>query len=134
MYTMKEVCTKLNMTYDTLKYYCNSGLIPNVQRDKNNYRVFDERTVAWISSLQCLKNCGMSIKNMKVYLNLCLQGKSTIIQRKEILAVQKENLLEQIKELQKSIDYIDYKQNWYDEVLEGKREYTSNLIDVENNE
>lgn len=134
MYTMKEVCTKLNMTYDTLKYYCNSGLIPNVQRDKNNYRVFDERTVAWISSLQCLKNCGMSIKNMKVYLNLCLQGKSTIIQRKEILSVQKENLLEQIKELQKSIDYIDYKQNWYDEVLEGKREYTSNLIDVENNE
>ena len=68
MYTMKEVCEKLDMTYETLKYYCNEGLVPNVKRDKNNHRIFDENTVNWISSLSCLKKCGMSIQDMKKYL------------------------------------------------------------------
>ena len=30
MYSMKEVCEKVGMTYETLKFYCNKGLIPNV--------------------------------------------------------------------------------------------------------
>lgn len=33
MYAMKQVCEEANMTYPTLKYYCNEGLIPNVKRD-----------------------------------------------------------------------------------------------------
>lgn len=30
MYTTMQVCRKLGMTYQTLKYYCNEGLVPNV--------------------------------------------------------------------------------------------------------
>lgn len=37
-----------------------------------------------------------------------------------------------IKELEDSIAYIDWKQNFYDEVLTGKRPYVSNLILTEN--
>lgn len=55
MYSMKQVCEETNMTYQTLKYYCNEGLIPNVKRDGNNRRVFDERDVKWIKDLVCLK-------------------------------------------------------------------------------
>lgn len=69
-----KTCEKFGMTYETLKYYCNEGLIPNVKRDKNNYRVFDENNVNWINSLVCLKNCGISINDMKQYLSYCLQG------------------------------------------------------------
>ena len=36
-----------------------------------------------------------------------------------------------IRELQDSVAYIDWKQNFYDEVLSGKRPYESNLIRVE---
>ena len=97
-YTMMQVCKETGMTYQALKFYCNEGLVPNVKRDKNNRRVFDERDVAWISSLTCLKKCGMSIQE---------------------------------RELQDSVAYIDWKQNFYDEVLSGKRPYESNLIRVE---
>lgn len=55
-YTMMQVCKETGMTYQALKFYCNEGLVPNVKRDKNNRRVFDERDVAWISSLTRLKN------------------------------------------------------------------------------
>lgn len=54
MYNMKDVCDKTHLNYETLRYYCNLGLVPNVKRDKNNYRLFDDRDVAWINGLQCL--------------------------------------------------------------------------------
>ena len=126
-----QVCKKTNMTYQALKFYCNEGLVPNVKRDKNNRRVFDERDVAWIESLTCLKKCGMSIQEMKEYLELCLQGPSSIPRRKELLAEKQAALRETIRELEGSVAYIDWKQNFYDEVLSGKRPYESNLIPVE---
>lgn len=128
MYTMMQVCKEAEMTYQTLKYYCNEGLIPNVKRDKNNRRVFDERDLKWIKDLICLKKCGMSIMEMKEYLNLCLQGPSTIQERKEMLAKKRESLLSSIEELKGCVDYIDWKQDFYDDVLSGKRPYVSNLI------
>ena len=130
MFTMKEVCKQVNMPYETLKFYCNKGLVPNVKRDNNNYRIFDENDVAWIKSLICLKNCGMSIQEMKEYLDFCLDGPSTIPQRKIILDKKREELLGKVSVLQKSIDYIDWKQGFYDDVLSGKTEYISNLINT----
>ena len=82
MYSMQETYKKVGMTYQTLKFYCNQGLIPNVKRDKNNYRIFDDNNIGWIKSLSCLKKCGMSIEEIKQYLNLCLIGEYTIPERK----------------------------------------------------
>ena len=131
LYTMMQVCKETNMTYQALKFYCNEGLVPNVKRDKNNRRVFDERDVAWINSLTCLKKCGMSIQEMKEYLALCLQGEPTIPQRKKLLEKKQEMLRETIRELEDSVAYIDWKQNFYDEILSGKRPYESNVICTE---
>ena len=44
MYTMMQACRETDMTYQALKYYCNEGLVPNVKRDKNNRRIFDEKS------------------------------------------------------------------------------------------
>lgn len=131
MYTMMQVCRETDMTYQTLKYYCNEGLIPNVKRDGNNRRVFDERDVKWIKDLVCLKKCGMSIQEMKEYLDLCLQGEATIPQRKEMLAKKQEALRVSIQSLEESVAYIDWKQEFYDDVLSGRRPYVSNLIRVD---
>lgn len=128
MYSMKEACTLTNMTYENLKFYCNEGLVPNVKRDRRNYRVFDEHDIRWIQSLNCLKSCGMSIAEMKQYLALCMEGEGTIPERKVILAEKKETLLQSITELQKAVAYIDWKQRFYDDVLSGKTAYYSNLV------
>lgn len=131
MYTMKQTCEKTNLSYETLKFYCNQGLVPNVKRDSNNRRIFDDRDVAWIQSLNCLKNCGMSISEMKEYIALCLEGESTIPERKIILDVKRQALVAQLKQVQDCIDYIDWKQGFYDDVLSGKTAYYSNLINTE---
>ncbi len=131
MCTMKEVCQEVGISYETLRFYCNEGLVPNVKRDKNNYRDFDQKNIAWLKSLQCLKKCGMSIKDMKIYMNLCLDGKSSISERKAMLAKHKDELNSQIAEISGAIDYIDTKQQYFDDVISGKIKYSSNLIDVE---
>ena len=85
-----------------------------------------------VKSLNCLKNCGMSISEMKEYINLCLAGESTIPERKAILDIKRTALLEQLKQVQDCIDYIDWKQGFYDDVLSGKTKYYSNLINTNN--
>lgn len=132
MFSMKQACEQTNLPYETLKFYCNQGLIPNVKRNSNNYRIFDENDIAWINNLNCLRNCGMGISEMKDYIKLCLEGESTIPERKEILAIKRQSLLEQQKLIQESIDYIDWKQGFYDDVLSGKIEYISNLKAADN--
>ena len=92
MYTMKQACQATNLSYETLKFYCNEGLIPNVKRGPNNYRLFDEHDINWINSLSCLKRCGMSIQEMKEYLALCLEGEKTIPERMAILQKHKASL------------------------------------------
>ena len=134
LYTMKQTCEKTGLTYDTLKFYCNERLIPNVKRDKNNYRVFNDKDIAWIKSLSCLKSCGMSIVEMKEYLALCLKGKSSIPERQVILNNKLKELEHKINKIQDSINYIHWKQNFYNDVLSGNTKYYSNLTNEKDDE
>ena len=131
---MKQACEATGFSYDTLKFYCNEGLIPNVKRDKNNYRVFSDKDIEWIKGLSCLKSCNMSITEMKDFLNLCLQGKSSIPERQKILDIKLKELQNKINEIQDSINYIHWKQQFYQDVLDGKTKYYSNLISTENDD
>lgn len=130
MYTMKQACELTGMSYETLKFYCNQGLVPNVKRDTRNRRIFDEHDIAWINSLSCLKGCELSLSEMKQYIALCLQGVSSIPERKHFLDRKRIELVERQRTLQEALDYIDWKQSFYDDVLSGKTPYFSNLISV----
>ena len=112
MYTMKQACQAAGMSYETLKFYCNEGLVPNVKRSANNYRIFDDHDINWIKSLSCLKRCGMSIAEMKEYLALCLEGEKTIPQRKLVLIKHKDELQMKIRELEDAVRYIECKESF----------------------
>ena len=122
MYGMKETCEKVGMNYSTLKFYCNEGLIPNVKRDKNNRRIFDDEDIKWIKGISCLKNCNLSIDEMKIYLEMCLKGKSTIPERKIMLAKKQGELRQKIATLENSVAFIDWKQNLYNDILNKNNE------------
>ena len=74
MYTMKQACELTGLSYETLKFYCRSELVPRVHRDARNHRVFDDHNIAWIRSLVCLRRCGLGIAEMKRCVALCLEG------------------------------------------------------------
>ncbi|MGN0661932.1 MAG: MerR family transcriptional regulator [Faecalibacterium sp.] len=128
LYSMKEASEQTGLPYETLKFYCNEGLVPNVKRGKNRYRYFDERDIAWLVGLCRLRECGMGIAEMKEYTALCLQGAASIPARQAMLARKKNALLEQRQKLESCLHYLDEKQQFFDAVLRGEIPYASNLL------
>lgn len=129
MYSMQECCKMTGLNYDTLKYYCNQGLVPNVKRDKtNNYRVFDDNDINWIKSLICLKKCDFSIKEIKQYIKLCMKGQESLQERKEMLINHRKDIENKMKALEETLEFIDWKTNLYDKFMSGELEYYSYLI------
>ena len=90
--------------------------------------MFDERDLAWLEGLGCLRRCGLSIKEMQHYVQLCLRGEVSIPERKVILAERRKALEEEMARLQSALEYLDSKQAFYDEVLAGRRPYVNNLL------
>ncbi|MGN0907336.1 MAG: MerR family transcriptional regulator [Bullifex sp.] len=125
---MKEVCELTGLKYETLKFYCNEGLVPNVSRNVNNHRVFSDDDLRWIRSIGCLKRCGMPLADMKTYVKLCMEGEGTIAQRTVMLDERRQRLLESIKELEKAVAYIDWKKDYYASVLSGERNADSPVV------
>ena len=127
MYTMKQTCEATGLAYETLKFYCNAGLVPNLKRDANNRRVFDDRNITWIKGLLCLHRCGLSIEEMRRYTELCFEGEPSIPEAQADARRQAGAAVEQLAEIRDSIDFIDAKQRFYDGVLSGDIPYTSVL-------
>ncbi len=117
MLTVKEVASKFNISEHTIRYYSDQNLIPELKRDKNNNRVFDENSLNWLQGVIYLRNCGMSIKSIKEYVDLCLIGDSTVVQRKNIILEQKNIIDKKIAKLQECSNYLDQKRKIYDKVI-----------------
>ena len=117
MYTVKEISKLLNMSEHTVRYYTDMGLVPTLKRDKNGNRIFDENSKNWLIGIKNLRGSGMSIKAVKDYVDLCLQGESTLEKRYEIIIEQKMQLEKQLKEMNERYNYITNKANWYLDIM-----------------
>lgn len=45
-----------------------------MKRDKNNNRIFDNASLKWLLCTKHLRQYGMSIEDIKRYVDLCLEG------------------------------------------------------------
>ncbi len=115
-YTIKQVSEKTGLSIYALRYYDKEGLLPLVKRSPSGIRKFTDNDIDWIGLICCLKNSGMSIDNIKEFMNLCLQGNETVETRKNILLKHKENILSQMKQLESSLSTINYKIEHYKEI------------------
>ena len=63
-YTIKETSKRTRLTLHTIRHYCDLGLIPSLQRDKNNNRIFDEASIHWLYAIKFLRQSQMSLKEI----------------------------------------------------------------------
>jgi DNA-binding transcriptional MerR regulator len=126
MYTVKEIAKLLDMTEHTVRYYTDMGLVPSLKRDKNGNRLFDEASKNWLLGIKNLRGSGMSIQAVKDYVDLCLQGESTLEVRYEIILEQKKQLEEQLREMNEKYHYIEQKAKWYLDILNHRIPDNSN--------
>jgi len=93
------------------------GLVPKLKRDKNNNRVFDDDSIKWLMGAKRLKKCGLSVEDIKNYVELCLEGDSTILDRYEIIRKTKEAALAQLEEAKLMVELITNKEKHYLDIV-----------------
>jgi len=119
-YTMKQVSEKTNLTPHTLRFYEKEGLLPFVGRTGSGVRRYTDSDLEWLSIICCLKGTGMSVKQIHEYIELCIQGDETLEQRRQIFINQRKCVLQQIEDLKKHLEKVDYKISIYDQAIEER--------------
>ncbi len=119
--TIAEVGKKYNLTPDTLRYYERIGLLSKVPRTDNGIRNYDDKTCQRIEFVKCMRNAGVEIEILIEYMHLMEKGKSTVKARKQLLEEQKKKLVEKQKNINETIDRLNYKLKLYEEIIAGKR-------------
>ncbi|WP_128102387.1 MerR family transcriptional regulator [Paenibacillus sp. DCT19] len=118
MYTVQDAALITGLTEHAVRFYTDKGLVPSVQRNKNNIRLFDEESINWLHGVRCLKQTGLPIENIKTYVDLCLEGDSTVPQRLALMMEYKEAALIQLEEAKQRVAHLEEKTLHYQAILE----------------
>ena len=122
MYTIKEVADKMNVSEHTLRFWAKSGFFPFIKRNENNIRLFSDTDLEWVKIVKCLRAVGTENKAIKKYIDLCIIGDSTIKERYEIICTTKQKALQQMQNLKQQIDLLDYKEQFYQNLIKNDLE------------
>ncbi len=117
MYTIREVSEMFHIPMTTLRYYDKEGLLPYVGRKESGYREFAESDVQMLRVIECLKKSGMSIKEIRQFSEWVQMGDASIAERLEMFRSRRLAVQKQIKELQGTLELIDYKCWYYETAL-----------------
>lgn len=112
LYSVGEAAKRIGVAPSTLRYYDKEGLLPFVDRSSGGIRMFKEEDFSWLEIIECLKQTGMSIKEIKEFMDWCIEGDATIDKRLALINRQKKIVEEQIEKLKATSNLLKYKQ-WY---------------------
>jgi len=108
-YTIRELSEKTHLSANTLRYYEKEGLLPDIKRTKGGIRRYSEENLEWLSLITCLKNTGMSIKQISQFVDLSLQGPESLKARCELLIAHKKEIELHIEEMNHYYDKVNCK-------------------------
>ncbi|MDO5387901.1 MAG: MerR family transcriptional regulator [Clostridia bacterium] len=119
LYTVGEMSKMLEIPTSTLRYYDKEGLLPFVERSKSGIRMFKEADYEWLQVINCLKKAGMSLKDIKNYIYMAMEGDKTIDERLSLFQKQKKAIEDQISELQETLNIVNFKCWYYEKAKEA---------------
>ncbi len=114
MFTIQDAAAHIGVAPSTLRYYDKEGLLPFVRRSSSGIRMFQETDFDWLRLIECLKATGMSIREIKRFIDLYAEGDATLAQRRDMFYQRKQAVEAQMETLNKTLDFISYKCWYYD--------------------
>ena len=114
VYTVGEMAKLLEVPSSTLRYYDKEGLLPFVERSSGGIRMFQETDFEWLQIISCMKKAGMSIRDIRQYIELAMQGDDTIDLRLQMFQRQRDALKAQIAEMERTLETVEYKCWFYE--------------------
>ncbi|MBO5525639.1 MAG: MerR family transcriptional regulator [Clostridia bacterium] len=121
MYTIGQVSELFRLPISTLRYYDKEGLFPNIER-VSGIRKFGEKEIETLRVIECLKKSGLEIKQIKQFMQWCVEGSSTYPKRKELFETQKKQVEAEIERMNKVLDMLKFKCWYYGEAMKNGNE------------
>lgn len=116
MYTIGQVSEMFGVPISTLRYYDKQGLFPEMTRS-SGIRRFSEQELERLRMIECLKKSGLKIKDIKQYMDWCVEGSSTLAQRKELFDKRRASVEAEIEQMNKVLDMLKFKCWYYEQAL-----------------
>lgn len=121
MYTIGQVAEMFGLPISTLRYYDKQGLFPRMQR-VSGIRRFSETEIEALRVIECLKKAGMEIKDIRQFMDWCVEGAATYPQRKALLEEQKAHVEAEIERMNRTLDMLKYKCWYYTQAIKDGNE------------
>lgn len=109
-----ELARHTGRTVHAIRWYESIGLLPAVQRDRGNRRVFHRLHIDWLDLLDKLRLTGMSTKEMQAYAAMVVQGRKTLAARRDFLKAHRIRVRQTIEQWQDALALLERKVDFYD--------------------
>ena len=116
MYSIGQVSEMFGLPISTLRYYDKQGLFPGMER-RSGIRKFGENELEALRVIECLKMSGLEIKDIKRFMDWCMEGPSTYPLRKELLEKQKKTVEAEIAHMNQILDMLRFKFWYYEQAI-----------------
>ena len=113
LFTIQEAAEITDLTVHTLRYYERIGLLLPVGRAANGHRRYSQQDINLIKSLNRWRQTGMPLSDIQQYVKLVQAGETTAGERRAILEAHRQTIVQQIEDLQSTLELIDYKIEHY---------------------
>ena len=121
MYTIGQVSERFHIPISTLRYYDKEGLFPEIQRT-SGIRRFGEKEIDALRVIECLKKSGLEIKDIKQFMDWCIQGSETYPQRLNLFLKQRRQVEAELVRMNRVLDMLNFKCWYYEEALKDGNE------------
>jgi len=131
-YSISEIAEKFQLSLPTLRYYDKEGLIPNLNKNEAGVRRFTDENISSLQIVECLKNSGMPIKDIKQFMSWTLEGDATLDKRLEMFQSLRKSVLTQMDKMQETLNTIDFKCDYYGQAnADGTEKYVKENMYLE---
>lgn len=113
-FTISDMAKRTGLTPSAIRFYDKEGLLPLISRSDSGRRQFTQTDFEFIKIIECLKSTGMSLKDIKNYIQLISLGDASIDARLDIFYRQKEILEQQIAQIKEMLDIAQFKCWFYE--------------------
>lgn len=113
-----EISQRMSIPASTLRYYDREGLLEGLERGPGGARVFTKTALSTLLIIHCLKQSGLTIKEIKEFIELVKAGDSSLQTRLELFRRKREDIAEKISQLKKIYNILDYKCWYYETSVE----------------
>lgn len=123
LYTVGEMAKILGIPASTLRYYDKEGLLPFVERSSGGIRMFTEKDHEWLKGIECLKQSGLSIKDIRNFISMVIQGdESSLAKRLTLFQARRDAVKKQIKDMQETLELLEFKCWYYEQAIQDGTE------------